>query len=908
MSISLDDRLSVGEIIIELPLSWQPHERQEIAAIFERSEVFEYYLPKPTYMPLTLVNKMLNPTSVSFTEKDSPCGIGTHGIELPTQNVSGYEDLISKHLVREWAKYRWGVFDEISLEDKFNNRQGVPETVMCPKYCQNCTNIPQETSIMFDPVVGQRFCTKDTHYADAPTIQNDYCLGDSVMDVILRHSDFSMASGVDPAVSTLFQVVTRTRRKVVIAFEETAKELSLIKMLISNYIFHTKNAEIGIISFGKRIKEVLPMQSKEEIEPMMGAEFQFLFTKTKSSGAPKIEIENVVWKAVKMLGSTCGEIVIIGEQTYYTPPDSPTIKDEVQKDIPQNGCIVHRITIGKGLIQESWFSALIENVGGIDFVTLPSNDNIQTPPMAQIAHLFANHNIPTSTIHHITTFRSTVKEMQLSIQMYPNKAVMIVFQIKNIVNSKPVTALAMERYVDQKKFQILNSNTFEDLKFDDSLITMSHHDSHAYLVIRNSFVNPTSITFDFKPFLDYMRFNVNDPMEVFLMMASEYTAYHPNIKTTITSMSTGQMYFNIKSNMVPKPVVKVRMLAVTSMDIGILEKVEYIKSNDSVYSALIDPLKCPDIYNYNNKKQCLGKVIIEVVVTNSVDYLIHLHTLKMQITGSDCQPEDLEIELHCWKISDTVDASCKLPDEENIAQLNKTIPLLKSNSNFNMRKPIFVRFDPLKESFGKCRHYLPLTGSIVDAPCDGDFTRYCLQYLDVFPPTTPRQFRITSTQNNTLMFNWNESDDQDEERNVTYEVHHLPYKTDTNSTRIFSSKLPSYQMSKLSGSCPPFLPINLEVNLLNLGANVRDSVLDKFKLLAVNYLNSSLKNGTDESDFRIIHSNSQFNQHQDHFRTNYKLIVWNGNQSALKCKNTQHIQSLTRPFRYNRDNHGHRRH
>lgn len=80
-------------------------------------------------------------------------------------------------LVREWAKMRWGIFDEFSPKSStFLNADYIQENVRCSR---------SRESFMYAPAKSNYFCSKNSgqkrsalnieHYNLPPTLQNEHC-------------------------------------------------------------------------------------------------------------------------------------------------------------------------------------------------------------------------------------------------------------------------------------------------------------------------------------------------------------------------------------------------------------------------------------------------------------------------------------------------------------------------------------------------------------------------------------------------------------------------------------------------------------------------------------------------------------------------------------------------------------
>lgn len=192
-----------------------------------------------------------NPLTIQF----AGCGKAGLQIQLPVKFIKSFgfsNDTVSPEersrvLLSNWAKYRYGVFDEHGfLSDKmyplFWNTPGADEDASQEKVTscaatatgqllqtirtQNRTSSGQICSLRVNAVTGQPeerstgddcipfldrdlnqdivssllshpslpnnkfFCNKGTHNAAAPNKQNNLCEGASIGEVISRHSDF----------------------------------------------------------------------------------------------------------------------------------------------------------------------------------------------------------------------------------------------------------------------------------------------------------------------------------------------------------------------------------------------------------------------------------------------------------------------------------------------------------------------------------------------------------------------------------------------------------------------------------------------------------------------------------------------------------------------------------------------
>lgn len=178
---------------------------------------------------------------LSTARQSKGCGVHGDSIELPTGALSSTADIdgVSRSLVRAWAQFRFGVFEETPFPAEpqwcfydgthwrptgcystdatvrpHRNAEGVLE---CAKKSLNLKRIFQDanenaSSLMFtssSPKVRQ-FCDSKTHRSLAPTKHNALCDARSVWTVIEQSLDYSQSLSTNRLTSlppTLFNYV-----------------------------------------------------------------------------------------------------------------------------------------------------------------------------------------------------------------------------------------------------------------------------------------------------------------------------------------------------------------------------------------------------------------------------------------------------------------------------------------------------------------------------------------------------------------------------------------------------------------------------------------------------------------------------------------------------------------------------
>ncbi|XP_046393825.1 calcium-activated chloride channel regulator 2-like [Ischnura elegans] len=188
--------------------------RPEVTAAWARGESAATADIRVTAVPHPLFGEN------SWTRQSGGCGAPGDFIEVTHSKVAERHGDLGALLVRDWAKYRYGVFDEAGIggdsvfplcyrgqdptTSKVTGCSDLPIGTAGP--CEKLTeyghffgNVSHllhanaTSSIMFDPTAPQvtKFCNSTTHDRYAPTKHNLMCDRRSVMDVILQHQDFA---------------------------------------------------------------------------------------------------------------------------------------------------------------------------------------------------------------------------------------------------------------------------------------------------------------------------------------------------------------------------------------------------------------------------------------------------------------------------------------------------------------------------------------------------------------------------------------------------------------------------------------------------------------------------------------------------------------------------------------------
>ncbi|CAH1794856.1 unnamed protein product [Owenia fusiformis] len=260
------------------------------------------------------ISKGLNSTEV---ESFGGCGIKGKRMVLPSRLIFHQQEWrdrfgnIAKTLVHEWAKFRWGVFEEYSTKAKnqfyfsttTNNIESTRCTVglqgaiykkqnqtkiPCPgvnsttgRYDNDCQFFPyvtkdkngERSSIMDRYYVSEidEFCDDSNHNLEAPNKHNMLCEGKSTWDIIGASGDF--VNGVNPVrniadgdLVPIFNIVKAKTRKIVLVLDTSGSLLFFQRgrrmvQIVHEYLEEwVKNGyEVGLIEFNIKVRVLQPL-------------------------------------------------------------------------------------------------------------------------------------------------------------------------------------------------------------------------------------------------------------------------------------------------------------------------------------------------------------------------------------------------------------------------------------------------------------------------------------------------------------------------------------------------------------------------------------------------------------------------------------------------------------------------
>lgn len=331
-----------------------------------------------------------------WTRQPGQCGDPGEYISLTPASLTD-TSLAARQLVSEWAKYRWGVMDEVG-------HQGDP--VYSPVYEEAiggsylptaCTDVPLEytiancdsptsCSVTLDPTNNPsvaasiisvpelpsavNLCTAATHNTEAPTKQNTLCSKLSASGVFQRHLDFTI-NPIAPNPTTTVEVTAVLEAPVVssIVFAvETTERMTqtdyqreyLIDAVCQTIITYLQDGVyFGLVNFGNTATSINDTQPMGVLEITYKRELcnQFATVFINPSTSTNISIVNALTLASEILPPN-GVIVLI-----TMPGDS---SETVSSAVEAAGThsvwpVLYPVPFNQ---DTSWFNTLSAQTGG----------------------------------------------------------------------------------------------------------------------------------------------------------------------------------------------------------------------------------------------------------------------------------------------------------------------------------------------------------------------------------------------------------------------------------------------------------------------------------------------------------------------------------------------------------------
>ncbi|CAL4166788.1 unnamed protein product, partial [Meganyctiphanes norvegica] len=213
--IATDNRASLRDATVLIPESWQT----DSLTCSVPSPVGTISVPFDAHIQVAGSHPVFG--SKPWTQQSQGCGRPGDFIQFGAELLKGSSnDTVYTHaarlLVAEWARFRWGVFDESGHDKDLL----YPMTFLDPLTGDMTPNKCFYESRIYG------FCNAEDHIPEAPTKQNAQCKGLSVLDIINSSQDFKdyripfnkTLTAIEPSI----QFLKRAPPRIIVLVENSA--------------------------------------------------------------------------------------------------------------------------------------------------------------------------------------------------------------------------------------------------------------------------------------------------------------------------------------------------------------------------------------------------------------------------------------------------------------------------------------------------------------------------------------------------------------------------------------------------------------------------------------------------------------------------------------------------------------
>lgn len=361
-----------------------------------------------------------------YTDQPGGCGVPGRYIHLTPEyltddSAAAWWGPRNKTLVHEWAKLRWGVFDEIGYPHDptfplfYWNTQitadGI-EDVVIPNYCanreltgelkdivsrggcsfksgfpdENCRFLPSEDQDATSSLMAYYYLNSIVEFCDsgsdekfshndlAPNRHNLMCDGRSVWDVINQHSDF--ANGANPptnaATPTTVTVLRQEEAKFCLVLDysrsmDTSQRIEKLQRTAQRWILHevAQGSFVGIVKFWgtakmtSNVTEITDQASRQDLANLIDRN---LGASTSIGAGLSLAVNQV------LVGQKNPVIVLVTDGAENKKPYISDVRDRVIS----SGARV--VTIAFGEAADPNLESLAEATGGKSFTVVDADD------------------------------------------------------------------------------------------------------------------------------------------------------------------------------------------------------------------------------------------------------------------------------------------------------------------------------------------------------------------------------------------------------------------------------------------------------------------------------------------------------------------------------------------------------
>uniref|UniRef100_A0A146KVC4 Calcium-activated chloride channel regulator 4 n=1 Tax=Lygus hesperus TaxID=30085 RepID=A0A146KVC4_LYGHE len=345
-----------------------------------------------------------------WTQQSKPCGHEGDFIFLSYRLFleHHHHPHLGKSIAREWAKYRYGVFDEVGFLDdpiyplcyfsdlsediQVNGCSDKPisERGMCKSGSVNVSmlvNPEAQTSLLFtESHRVEKFCDASSHDRFAPTKHNNLCDRKSVMQVINQHKDFANGSfsSSDPINTTPTIIYKReSLTRYVIVIEDTKDMLvreswSYLRLAIRKWVVVQLQGqvEVGLIAANETsatpLQKLTPLATSNARD-MLASNVPYTPGDSRSACLYcGISLAHKwLQERTQVNGPASSVIVVIAPGTLEHVPDLSELMPELKKSHIRIAAITYPAQVRARSLD--WMA---EATGGISFTVTESKYNM----------------------------------------------------------------------------------------------------------------------------------------------------------------------------------------------------------------------------------------------------------------------------------------------------------------------------------------------------------------------------------------------------------------------------------------------------------------------------------------------------------------------------------------------------
>ncbi|KAK7079588.1 hypothetical protein SK128_019402 [Halocaridina rubra] len=262
---STEGRASLREVTVALPSSWRTDSLtcSLLTPIAAASVPTDAHIRVETPHPVFGVRP--------WTQQSQGCGYSGDNIQLGGDllraTTNNTYDHVAQLLMAEWAKYRWGVFEE----------RGYPDDPLYPEtYLDPVTNNPRPNRCLQQHSQIVPFCPTGAHVPEAPNKHNAQCIGRSAWDIIMQSKDFmngrNVATNTSAPLIPVVNFVQETAPRFVLVVEDTAvmnlqRRWEFVRKAVRRVMVYDvpDGAHVALVIFNSMAKTTAPLMKMESL-------------------------------------------------------------------------------------------------------------------------------------------------------------------------------------------------------------------------------------------------------------------------------------------------------------------------------------------------------------------------------------------------------------------------------------------------------------------------------------------------------------------------------------------------------------------------------------------------------------------------------------------------------------------